>query len=59
MWEKQGHSFIEIVNNYNATFGANHFAEVLGNPALPGKRTAKQFGQDLKDVFIGDGFLGF
>lgn len=62
LWEQQGHSFIEIVNNYNATFGTNHFAEVLGNPlALPKhKRTGKELVQDAKDIFLGeDGFLGF
>lgn len=55
-------SFLEIVNAYNATFGTNHFAEVLGNPlALPKtKRTAKELVQDAKDIFLGEeGFLGF
>jgi hypothetical protein len=53
-------SFIEIVNAYNATFGTNHFSEVLGSyaKALPPKRTAKEFAKDVHDVFLGDGFLG-
>jgi hypothetical protein len=58
--EKTGLSFIEIVNAYNATFGTNHFSEVLGSyaKALPPKRTAKEFVKDVHDVFIGDNFLG-
>jgi hypothetical protein len=52
-------SFLEIVNAYNATFGTNHFAEVLGNPQLAVKKDTKQFGRDLQDIFLGDGFLNF
>jgi hypothetical protein len=68
--EKAGLSFVEIVNNYNATFGTKHFGELFGSKAelageqvkaLPGKkRDAKEFVKDMHDVFLGeDGFLGF
>ncbi len=52
--EKAGLSFIEIVNAYNTTFGTNHFAELFGNPALPGESKAKRMAQDLHDFWIGD-----
>lgn len=53
-------SFLEIVNAYNATFGTNHFAEVLGNPLLPkSKRTPQQFAKDVHDVFLGENGFGF
>lgn len=61
IWEKQGHSFVEIVMMYNATFGTDHFAEIFGMTALPEKkRNGKQLAKDIHDVMLGeDGFLGF
>ncbi len=53
--ERAGLSFLEIVNAYNATFGTNHFAEVLGNHALPGKR---DLGKELKQFWLGDDGFG-
>jgi hypothetical protein len=65
LWEKQDHSFIEIVAIYNSTFGTKHFPELFNSQAdlayqktLPGKRTGKEFAKDLQDIFLGDGFFG-
>jgi hypothetical protein len=63
-WESQHHSFLEIVLMYNATFGTNHFAEVLSKDPLvetaaralltDGQDTkAKRFVKDLETIFFG------
>ena len=56
-------SFIEIVNNYNATFGTRHFAEILGIPelvredqkALPDADTpAKKYVKKVNTILFGN-----
>jgi hypothetical protein len=69
--EKSGFTFVEIVNNYNATFGTNYFPELFGGdiipanqnlPALEGegggrRRRGKEFAENLQDIFFGEGGL--